>query len=97
MTTQSAVIRVAHSPDADDAFMFWAMAAGKIDTQGRRYAHELGDIESLNRRALAGELEVRRSRSMPTPTSRSLRAARAWGKHRRPLRPAPRQSRDTPR
>jgi 5,8-dihydroxy-2-naphthoate synthase len=49
---------VAHSPDADDAFMFWAMAAGKIDTGGRRYVHELGDIESLNRRALAGELEV---------------------------------------
>ncbi|OLC11490.1 MAG: ABC transporter substrate-binding protein [Gemmatimonadetes bacterium 13_1_40CM_66_11] len=38
--------------------MFWAMAAGKIDTGGRRYVHELGDIESLNRRALAGELEV---------------------------------------
>lgn len=52
------VIHVAHSPDADDAFMFWAMAEGKIDTQGRRYVHELGDIESLNRRALAGELEV---------------------------------------
>jgi len=52
------IIRVAHSPDADDAFMFWAMAAGKIDTGGRRYVHELGDIESLNRRALAGELEV---------------------------------------
>ena len=52
------VIRVAHSPDADDAFMFWAMAAGKIDTEGRRYVHELADIESLNRRALAGELEV---------------------------------------
>ena len=51
-------IHVAHSPDADDAFMFWAMAAGKIDTGGRRYVHELGDIESLNRRALAGELEV---------------------------------------
>lgn len=58
MTTQTAAIRVAHSPDADDAFMFWAMAAGKIDTEGRRYVHELGDIESLNRRALAGELEV---------------------------------------
>ena len=56
--TSSRVIRVAHSPDADDAFMFWAMAAGKIDTDGRRYIHELGDIESLNRRALAGELEV---------------------------------------
>ena len=52
------VIRVAHSPDADDAFMFWAMATGKINTEGRRYVHELSDIESLNRRALAGELEV---------------------------------------
>jgi 1,4-dihydroxy-6-naphthoate synthase len=38
--------------------MFWALAAGRIDTDGRRYVHELGDIESLNRRALAGELEV---------------------------------------
>jgi 1,4-dihydroxy-6-naphthoate synthase len=38
--------------------MFWAMATGKIDTEGRRYVHELADIESLNRRALAGELEV---------------------------------------
>ena len=56
--TASHAIHVAHSPDADDAFMFWAMAAGKIDTDGRRYVHELGDIESLNRRALAGELEV---------------------------------------
>jgi len=56
--TASRVIHVAHSPDADDAFMFWAMATGKIDTDGRRYVHELGDIESLNRRALAGELEV---------------------------------------
>jgi len=52
------VIRVAHSPDADDAFMFWAMAEGKIDTEGRRYVHELADIETLNRRALAGELEL---------------------------------------
>ena len=52
------LIHVAHSPDSDDAFMFWALAAGKIDTGDRRYAHELGDIESLNRRALAGDLEV---------------------------------------
>jgi 1,4-dihydroxy-6-naphthoate synthase len=56
--TSTRTIHVAHSPDADDAFMFWAMAAGKIDTGGRRYVHELGDIESLNQRALAGELEV---------------------------------------
>jgi len=51
-------IRVAHSPDSDDAFMFYALAAGKIDTGDLRYEHELSDIESLNRRALSGELEV---------------------------------------
>ncbi len=56
--TMARTIHLAHSPDADDAFMFWAMAAGKIDTGDRHYVHELGDIESLNRRALAGELEV---------------------------------------
>jgi 1,4-dihydroxy-6-naphthoate synthase len=57
-TPRPRTIRVAHSPDADDAFMFWAMAEGKIDTADRRYTHELADIETLNRRALAGELEV---------------------------------------
>lgn len=51
-------IRLAHSPDADDAFMFYALAAGKIGTGDRRYEHELQDIETLNRRALAGELDV---------------------------------------
>jgi 1,4-dihydroxy-6-naphthoate synthase len=52
------VIRVAHSPDSDDAFMFWALAAGKIATGDRTYVHELQDIESLNQRALRAELEV---------------------------------------
>jgi 1,4-dihydroxy-6-naphthoate synthase len=51
-------IRVAHSPDSDDAFMFYALAEGKIDTGDLRYVHELQDIESLNQRALRGELEV---------------------------------------
>jgi 1,4-dihydroxy-6-naphthoate synthase len=51
-------IHVAHSPDSDDAFMFYALAAGKIDTGELRYEHELSDIESLNRRALQAELEV---------------------------------------
>lgn len=51
-------LHVAHSPDADDAFMFWALAARRIDTGDRRYVHELADIESLNQRALRGELEV---------------------------------------
>ena len=51
-------IHVAHSPDSDDAFMFYALAEGKIDTEGLSYVHELQDIESLNQRALRGELEV---------------------------------------
>src|ERR1051325_10671249 len=41
-----------------NAFMFYALAAGKIDTEGLTYVHELQDIESLNQRALRGELEV---------------------------------------
>ncbi|MGH7616211.1 MAG: menaquinone biosynthesis family protein, partial [Gemmatimonadaceae bacterium] len=51
-------IRVAHSPDSDDAFMFYARASGKIDTEGLTYVHELQDIETLNQRAMRGELEV---------------------------------------
>ncbi len=51
-------IHVAHSPDSDDAFMFYGLAAHKVATDDRRYVHELADIETLNRRALAGELEV---------------------------------------
>jgi 5,8-dihydroxy-2-naphthoate synthase len=51
-------IRVAHSPDSDDAFMFYALAEGKIDTGDLRYVHELSDIESLNQRARQAELEV---------------------------------------
>jgi len=51
-------IRLAHSPDSDDAFMFWALAAGKVETGDRVYLHELADIETLNRRAQSAELEV---------------------------------------
>jgi 1,4-dihydroxy-6-naphthoate synthase len=51
-------IHVAHSPDSDDAFMFYALAEGKIDTGDLRYVHELSDIESLNQRARRAELEV---------------------------------------
>jgi 1,4-dihydroxy-6-naphthoate synthase len=52
------LIRVAHSPDPDDAFMFYALARNKIDPGKYRFEHELADIETLNRRALAGELEL---------------------------------------
>jgi 1,4-dihydroxy-6-naphthoate synthase len=51
-------IHLAHSPDSDDAFMFYALASGKIDTDGITYVHELQDIESLNQRARRAELEV---------------------------------------
>jgi 1,4-dihydroxy-6-naphthoate synthase len=52
------MIRVGHSPDADDAFMFHALANGKIDTGRYRFVHELVDIETLNHRAFRGELEL---------------------------------------
>ncbi len=54
----SRTIHVAHSPDSDDAFMFYALAEGKLDTGDLRYVHELADIESLNQRARRAELEV---------------------------------------
>lgn len=56
--TSPGTIRLAHSPDSDDAFMFYALADGQIDTQGLSYVHELQDIETLNGRALRGELDV---------------------------------------
>src|SRR3989449_11519581 len=51
-------IRTGHSPDADAAFMFYALTAGKVTIPGARVEHVLEDIESLNRRARTGELEV---------------------------------------
>ncbi len=51
-------IRVGHSPDADDAFMFYALAKKKIPMRGFEVKHVIEDIESLNQRALRGELEV---------------------------------------
>src|SRR5215207_9624864 len=55
---ETRTIHVGHSPDPDDAFMFYALAHDKIDTGGLRFVHQLEDIETLNRRALRGELEV---------------------------------------
>ena len=51
-------IRVGHSPDSDDAFMFYALTHDRLDTGGLRFVHQLEDIETLNRRATRGELEV---------------------------------------
>ena len=51
-------IRIGHSPDADDAFMFYAIAKGRIPTEGLRVEHVVEEIERLNERALRGELEA---------------------------------------
>ena len=58
MANDEKLIRVGHSPDPDDAFMFYALARDKIDTGRYRFEHELVDIETLNRRAVRGELEL---------------------------------------
>jgi 1,4-dihydroxy-6-naphthoate synthase len=52
------LIRLGHSPDPDDAFMFWALAEGRIDTRGFEFEHVLADIQTLNEWALEGRLEV---------------------------------------
>src|SRR5512143_3773636 len=51
-------ITLGHSPDPDDAFMFYAMATDQIDTEGLTFRHVIQDIETLNRRALNAELDV---------------------------------------
>ena len=51
-------IRIGHSPDSDDAFMFYALAKKLIPTNGFEVVHVIEDIESLNKRALNSELEV---------------------------------------
>lgn len=58
MTATKQLIRVGHSPDPDDAFMFYALAKDKLDTGDFEFQHELVDIETLNRRAFSGELEL---------------------------------------
>jgi 1,4-dihydroxy-6-naphthoate synthase len=52
------LIRLGHSPDPDDAFMFWALAEERIDARGFEFEHVLRDIQTLNEWALEGRLEV---------------------------------------
>jgi 1,4-dihydroxy-6-naphthoate synthase len=51
-------IRLGHSPDPDDAFMFWGLQSGAVDTAGFEFEHVLEDIQTLNEWALEGRLEV---------------------------------------
>lgn len=56
--TETRTITVAHSPDSDDAFMFYGLATGKIDTGELRYEHVLEDIQTLNEKAMRGVYDV---------------------------------------
>src|SRR3569832_2942634 len=60
MTTaaEARTITVAHSPDSDDAFMFYGLATNKIDTGSIRFEHTLEDIQSLNEKATRGVYDV---------------------------------------
>lgn len=51
-------ITLAHSPDSDDAFMFYGLARGKVDSRGHHFRHHLADIETLNRAALDGTYDL---------------------------------------
>jgi 1,4-dihydroxy-6-naphthoate synthase len=51
-------VRVAHSPDSDDAFMFYGLASGAVKAEGLEFVHELRDIETLNKAAAEGRYEV---------------------------------------
>ena len=51
-------ITVGHTPDSDDAFMFYGMLEGKIPSPDFQIEHVIGDIEELNKRALNNELDV---------------------------------------
>jgi 1,4-dihydroxy-6-naphthoate synthase len=52
------LIRLGHSPDPDDAFMFWGLASGRVDPRGFEFEHVLADIQTLNEWAFEGRLEV---------------------------------------
>jgi 1,4-dihydroxy-6-naphthoate synthase len=58
MEAKTRTLSLAHSPDSDDAFMFWALAEGRVGADGIEFQHTLSDIQSLNRAALEGRYDV---------------------------------------
>ena len=66
LTATKQLIRVGHSPDPDDAFMFYALANDRIDTGDYEFQHELVDIETLNRRAFKASWSSPPSAFTPT-------------------------------
>ena len=76
------LIRVGISADPDDAFMFWALAAGAVDPRGFEFGPVIADIQTLNEWALEGRLEVTAISLATYPLvqdrTSSCRTARAW-------------------
>ena len=88
------LIRVGHSADPDDAFMFWALAAGTVDPRGFEFEQVIDDIQTLNEWALEGRLEVTAISLRDVPArARPLRAAAARREHGLGLRPDRRRAR----
>jgi 1,4-dihydroxy-6-naphthoate synthase len=77
-------ITVAHSPDSDDAFMFYGLATNKVRVPGLRFTHTLCDIETLNRKAMEGVYDVTAISFHAYPYIQDhyalLPAAAAWAK-----------------
>jgi 1,4-dihydroxy-6-naphthoate synthase len=57
-STKTHTISIAHSPDSDDAFMFYGLATNRVRVPGLKFTHTLGDIETLNRKAMEGVYDV---------------------------------------
>jgi len=62
MQDKEFLYRIGHSPDPDDAFMFYALTKGNLKTENRKYDHVLLDIETLNQHAKEGKYEVSANR-----------------------------------
>jgi hypothetical protein len=85
---QPTTLTLGHSPDPDDAFMFYALAKGLIPTHGFRFEHILQDIQTLNERATRGELDISAiSIHAYAVCQRPIRAAAQRREHGRRLRP----------
>ena len=87
-------VRVGHSPDPDDAFMYWALTTDLVDTRGFRFEQVLADIQTLNQWARAARLEVTAISLAAYPFVQddyALLPARRLD--RRGLRPGPRRAR----
>jgi len=79
LTIASKTLTLGHSPDPDDAFMFYGLAAGKVDAGAWAFEHVLQDIQTLNDRAMKGELDITAISIHAYPYVADKYALTAWG------------------